>query len=122
MKRTILIPLEKFSKYGNKKTIVDGITFDSKKESERYLVLKDMLKNKEITELQLQPKFLLQYSFKYKNKIERKIYYIADFSYKKDGKLIVEDVKSFATKRDKVYKLKRKLFLYKYIDIDFREV
>jgi len=119
MKRTILIPLEKFSKYGNKKTIVDGITFDSKKESERYLVLKDMLKNKEITELQLQPKFLLQDSFKYKNKIERNIYYIADFSYKKDGKLIVEDVKG---KKTDVYKLKRKLFLYKYIDIDFREV
>lgn len=122
MKKTILIPLEKLSKYGNKKTIVDGINFDSKKESERYLVLKDMLRKKEITELQLQPKFLLQDSFKYKDKVERKIYYIADFSYKKDGKLIVEDVKSFATKRDKVYIIKKKLFLYKYTDIDFREV
>lgn len=92
---------------------------DGKKESERYLVLKDMLRKKEITELQLQPKFLLQDSFKYKDKVERKIYYIADFSYKKDGKLIVEDVKG---KKTDVYKLKRKLFLYKYTDIDFREV
>lgn len=78
-----------------------------------------MLRKKEITELQLQPKFLLQDSFKYKDKVERKIYYIADFSYKKDGKLIVEDVKG---KKTDVYKLKRKLFLYKYTDINFREV
>ena len=121
MKRTntILIPLEKFSKYGNKKTKIDGITFDSIKESERYLVLKDMLKNKEIEDLQLQPKFLLQDSFKYDEKTEKKIYYIADFSYKKDGKLIVEDVKG---KKTDVYKIKRKLFLYKYKDIEFKEV
>lgn len=121
MKRnnTLLIPLDRFSKYGNKKTVIDGITFDSKKESERYLMLKDMLKNKEIEDLQLQPKFLLQDSFKYKGKTEKKIYYIADFSYKKEGKLVVEDVKG---KKTDVYKLKRKLFLYKYTDIDFREV
>lgn len=115
----LLFPKEKFSKYGNKKTVIDGISFDSKKESERYLILKDMLKNKEITVLQLQPKFLLQDSFKYNGKTEKKIYYIADFSYKKDGKLIVEDVKG---KKTDVYKLKRKLFLFKYADIDFREV
>lgn len=121
MKRTstILIPLEKFSKYGNKKTVIDGITFDSIKESQRYLILKDMLKNKQIEDLQLQPKFLLQDSFKYNGKTEKKIYYIADFSYIKDGKLIVEDVKG---KKTAVYKLKRKLFLYKYKEIDFREV
>lgn len=121
MKRnnTLLIPLEKFSKYGNKKTIIDGITFDSKKESERYLVLKDMLMHDEIEDLQLQPKFLLQDSFKYNGKTEKKIYYIADFTYKREGKLVVEDVKG---KKTDVYKLKRKLFLYKYTDIDFREV
>lgn len=121
MKRnnTLLIPLDRFSKYGNKKTVIDGITFDSKKESERYLMLKDMLKNKEIEDLQLQPKFLLQDSFKYNGKTEKKIYYIADFSYKREGKLVVEDVKG---KKTDVYKIKRKLFLYKYTDIDFREV
>ena len=118
-KRTILIPYENFSKYGNKKTIADGITFDSKKESERYLVLKDMLMHDEIEDLQIQPKFLLQESFKYKNETIRKIYYIADFSYKKEGILIVEDVKG---KRTDVYKLKRKLFLYKYTDLEFREI
>ena len=119
MRNTVLIPIERFSKYGNKKTIIDGITFDSKKESERYLILKDMLKHKEIEDLQLQPKFLLQDSFKYNGKTEKKIYYIADFSYKRESKLVVEDVKG---KKTDVYKIKRKLFLYKYTDIDFREV
>lgn len=119
MKNTVLVPLEKFSKYGNKKTVVDGIKFDSKKEADRYLVLKYMLKNKEIEELQLQPKFLLQDSYKYRGKTVRKIYYIADFSYKQNGALVVEDVKG---KKTEVYKLKKKLFLYKYPKMDFREV
>ena len=30
----------KRSKYGNVKTVVDGFTFDSKKEADRWLVLK----------------------------------------------------------------------------------
>lgn len=118
-KSAILIPVESFSKYGNRKTIVDGIKFDSKKEANRYLVLKDMLMHDEIEDLQLQPKFLLQESYKYNEVTIRKIYYIADFSYKKEGKLVVEDVKG---KKTDVYKLKRKLFLYRYKDIDFREV
>lgn len=118
-KSTILVPVESFSKYGNKKTIVDGIKFDSQKEANRYLVLKDMLMHDEIEDLQLQPKFLLQESYKHKGVTIRKIYYIADFSYKQEGKLVVEDVKG---KKTDVYKLKRKLFLYRYKDIDFREV
>lgn len=118
-KNTILVPVENFSKYGNKKTVVDGFKFDSKKEADRYLVLKDMLMHDEIEDLQLQPKFLLQENYKYKGETIRKIYYIADFSYKKEGNLVVEDVKG---KKTDVYKLKRKLFLYRYKDIDFREV
>lgn len=50
---------------------------------------------------------------------ERKIYYVADFCYIQKGKIIVEDVKG---KKTDVYKLKRKLFLYKYSNIEFREV
>lgn len=107
------------NKYGNIKTVIDKIKFDSKKEAERYLVLKDMLKHKEISNLELQPKFLLQDSFRYMNKTERKICYIADFKYIKDGQIIVEDVKG---KKTDVYKLKKKLFLFRNRDIVFREV
>ena len=62
-----------FNKYGNKKNIVDGIKFDSQKEANRYLILKDMLICGEIKDLKLQPKFLLQDSFTYKGKTENKL-------------------------------------------------
>ena len=42
------------SKYNSRKTTVDGITFDSKKEARRYLVLKQMEQDGEIKNLRLQ--------------------------------------------------------------------
>ena len=64
-----------------------------------------------ISNLVLQPKFLIQESFIYNWKTEKRISYIADFSYNQDWKKIVEDVKWMKTE---VYKIKRKLFLKKY--------
>ena len=106
-----------FNKYKNKKTTIDGITFDSKAESNRYLELRLLLKNGDIQELELQPKFLLQESFKKNGKTYRKIEYIADFRYIQDDKVIVEDVKGIETD---VFKLKRKLFEYKYKDYELK--
>lgn len=85
------------TKYGNKKVIIDGIQFDSKKEGKRYLELKLLLKAKKIKDLELQPKFELQPMFKKNGKTYRKINYIADFKYFdiEDNKIIVEDVKRF---------------------------
>lgn len=102
-----------YRKYKAKKVIVDGITFDSKKEARRYQELKLLERAGVIKGLVLQPCFLLQEKFKYKDKTERKIKYIADFKYldTKTGKVVVEDVKGYKTD---VYKLKRKLFLKKY--------
>lgn len=102
------------TKYNSKKTIVDGIEFDSKKEANRYCELNLLESAGEIKNLQLQPRFILQESFKYQGKTERKIEYVADFMYEeKDGQVVVEDTKGFKTD---VYKLKRKLFLKKYGD------
>ena len=103
------------SKYKAKKVVVDGITFDSKKEARRYKELKLLERAGVIKDLVLQPSFLLQDKFKYKDKTEHKIKYIADFKYldTKTGKTVVEDVKGYKTD---VYKLKRKLFLKKYGD------
>lgn len=102
------------SKYHNQKTIIDNIQFDSKMEAERYLLLKDMEKKGEITELELQPKFKLQEGFRYHGKSERAIFYIADFMYKDTKrKIVVEDVKGVMTKE---FNIKRKMFLYKYGD------
>ncbi len=110
----------KRSKYGNKKTVVGNIVFDSKKESERFLELSMLQKAGIIKNLERQKRFEIVP----KTETERAAYYIADFVYLdvESGKLICEDVKSDATRRDKTYILKRKLFKYLYKDYEFREV
>lgn len=108
------------AKYGNKKTIIDGYVFDSKLEAKRFIELKTMLKLGNISNLILQKKFLLQDSFKYNGKAERAITYVCDFYYTdKQGNEWVEDAKGFKTE---VYKIKRKLFLFKYPHIKFMEI
>lgn len=103
------------SKYNAKKTIIDGIKFDSRKEARRYQELMLMQKAGVIKDLALQPNFLLQEKFKYQGKTQRKIEYIADFMYWDCEKscCVVEDVKGMKTD---VYKLKKKLFLKKHGD------
>ena len=71
------------NKYRNKKTQVDMYVFDSIAESKRYKELALLQRAGEIQNLELQPKFLLQESFKKNGKTYRKIEYIADFSYSK---------------------------------------
>lgn len=88
------------SKYGAKKTEIDGIEFDSGKEADRYIELKLLERAGEISDLELQPKF----DFKIEDK---KIFtYIADFCYTENGKRIIEDVKGFKTP---VFCLKKRL-------------
>ena len=113
--------LQANNKYNAVKSECDGIVFDSKKEKGRYEFLKMLARAGKIKNLKLQPRYLLQDSFSYRGKKERKIEYVADFEYiDEHGTSIVEDVKG---KKTDVYKLKRKLFLYKYGDrIEFREV
>lgn len=105
------------NKYRNKKVIVEDYGFDSIQESRRYKELKLLLKAGQISNLELQPHFLLQDSFKKNGKTYRKIEYIADFKYIEEGKTIVEDVKGMQTD---VFKLKRKLFEKKYPDLELR--
>ena len=110
-----------YNKYGNKKVVVDGYTFDSKKEARRYGELKLLLRAGKIKDLELQPKFELIPTIRTEDETLRKVSYIADFKYidLESGKMIVEDVKGFKTD---VYLLKKRLFLQKYADINFREV
>ena len=109
------------SKYSNKKVNIDGITFDSMKEANRYRELKLLEKVGEISNLELQPVYVLQESFKYKGKNIRAIKYIGDFEYvdSKTGNKVLEDTKGFKTKD---YLIKVKLLKNKYTDIDFREL
>lgn len=105
------------SKYRNKKTQVDMYVFDSAKEAQRYRELKLLERAGEINDLELQPKFLLQESFKKNGNTYRKIDYVADFKYIENGKTIVEDVKGLQTD---VFKIKHKLFEKKYPELELR--
>ena len=109
-------------KYNAKKTVIDGIKFDSKKEAARYEVLKGLELVGKIDRLELQPRFVLMDGFRYEGKAIRKIEYVADFLYRdlSTCELIVEDVKGVKTD---VYKLKKKLFLKHYgNEYKFKEV
>lgn len=102
-----------YTKYLNKPRMVDGIHFDSTKEANRYKELKMLLKLGQISELELQKGFILIPSqYDGKRCIERAVKYICDFCYKRNGELVVEDVKSSITRKNKDYIIKRKLMLY----------
>jgi len=100
------------SKYHAKKTTVYGITFDSKKEADRYLTLRAMQSRGEISELSRQVKYTLIPSQKLNGKvIYRPVTYKADFEYIKNGQKVVEDVKGVKTKE---YIIKKKMMFYIY--------
>lgn len=116
----------RYRKYNNKKIEVDGMTFDSKKEANRYKELSLLQKAGEISGLRTQVRYVLipsqrevsnevytrgENKGKYKpgKLLERECTYVADFVYYKDGEVIVEDTKGFRTKE---YIIKRKLMLY----------
>lgn len=99
------------TKYNNKPTESQGIRFDSKKEAKRYYDLLMQQKASQIDDLRLQVHFTLQEAFTTsEGEKVRAVTYIADFTYRdQDGKLVIEDVKSEATRNDKVYRLKKRL-------------
>ena len=124
----------KQQKYRNKKVIVDGITFDSKREGRRFTELKLLQKTGEIKDLELQKAFVLipaQYEYyeRYGKKgqrlkdgkrcIEKSCVYIADFTYidRASGQTVVEDVKGYKDPSSAGFAkfvIKRKLMLYVY--------
>lgn len=99
------------SKYHARQTTVDGITFDSRKEADRYLALKGMEEDGAIEDLRRQVRYELVPAFDMDGRHYRPVYYVADFVYVEDGKEVVEDVKGVRTD---VYKLKSKLFARRY--------
>lgn len=103
---------KKENKYHAKKTVVDGITFDSKKESKKWKELKQMEATGIISNLQRQVSFELQPAYvNNQGKKIRAINYIADFVFEQDNKIYVMDSKGMRTKE---YILKRKMFEYKH--------
>lgn len=118
---------EKGKKYNNTKVEYNGIKFDSKREMQRYLVLKDAEDNGIISDLQLQVKYELIPSIKEeyiehlktKDKVKTRtlqlpITYTCDFQYIKNGELVIEDVKASPKMLPKEFTLKEKLLFWRY--------
>lgn len=118
---------QKGRKYNNKKVEHNGILFDSKKEKDRFVFLKDAEEQGLISNLQRQVKFELLPAIKEKyikhlktkekeceRTVQLAISYTCDFQYEKDGVMVVEDIKPSPALIPKEFVLKEKLFRYKY--------
>ena len=91
-------------KYLAKKTTIEGITFDSLTEAARWRELRLLEKCGEIVDLAVHPKYPIVVNG------QKICNYIADFQYNdKDGRRVVEDVKSPVTRKLPAYRLKKKL-------------
>lgn len=90
---------KKPNKYNAKRTIVDGITFDSKKEADYYCKLKLLQKAGEVVKFEMQVPFTLFDGFKINGKsVMRPVKYILDFRVKyKNGDVKYFDTKGFMT-------------------------
>lgn len=108
-------------KYNARKTIIGNLKFDSKKEAEYYLKLKAKRINGEINWIKLQPEFLILRGFTLENGERTKgIRYVADFEVEyADGHREIIDVKGVKTE---AYKIKKKMLLDMYPNINFIEV
>lgn len=101
--QAVLLKPKTRNKYNARKVYHKGKVFDSQKEFRRYLELRDWLARGIISDLVLQPRFRLDV-----NGLHICVY-VADYQYVKNGETIVEDVKSKATAKLPVFKLKQKL-------------
>lgn len=104
------LSLKRKGKFGNIKMEIDGVTFHSKGEAQRYLELKKLEELGSISELELQPRFKIYFGESYI------CTYIADFKYISEGKEVVEDFKGAETH---VFKLKAKMFKAVYPEYEF---
>lgn len=100
--------------------MVDNIQFDSQAEANYYRQLKLLKMAGEVTAFEIQPTYILQEGYKRGKRKVQPITYKADFlvTYK-DGRQEVVDVKGMRTP---VYALKKKIFEYKYPELEIVEV
>ena len=108
------------NKYNAKKTIINGIQFDSRRESLIYQNLLNLQNKGIITHLERQKRFEVIP----KTKTDRAAYYVADYVFYEveTKKWVVADCKSPITKKLPAYVLKRKLMRYRYPEYEFREM
>lgn len=106
---------KKQQKYRNTKCEHNGIKFDSQRERSHWFNLIQQQAAGLISDLRLQVPFVLtERKQRDDGTWERASKYVADFTYMRDGKLVVEDVKSEATRKNRAYIQKRKQMLDKH--------
>lgn len=106
------------AKYHNNVVEYDGYRFDSQAEALRYQALKVLENQGEIQDLKVHPRYELLPKFKDKDgKTHRATVYEGDFEYIEKGQKVCEDVKGMALP---VFKLKAKLFVFRFPDIELR--
>lgn len=98
-----LTPARKPSKYRNRPVVVDGIRHDSRKEARRWADLQLLERSGKISDLKRQVVFPLDVNG------HSICAYIADATYLEAGVFVVEDTKSEITRKNPVYRIKRKL-------------
>lgn len=103
--------MKRGSKYGNRRTEVDGISFASAKEARRWSELRLLERAGQISGLERQVRYRMEV------RGVPVTTYVADFRYEREGGYVVEDAKGFATD---VYKLKKKL-MRAVFDIEIQE-
>lgn len=119
--RALLQKNSKPSKYRNNPTTFAGLKFDSEGEASRWGELLILERMGHISVLKRQVVYVLVPSVKFSNEPKAKpaIRYFADFSYMKDGKQVIEDFKSEATKTPE-FRIKQHLMLHVHgIEIQF---
>lgn len=94
------------SKYRNQRCEFDGITFDSRRERDRWIQLCRERDAGEITELERQVVFVLADPVVINGRTKPALRYVADFVYERKGKTVIEDVKGVITAE---YRIKRHL-------------
>ena len=107
----------RYNKYGNKKTTVDGRTFDSKKEAERYIQLRTLEHAGRIEGLECQKKFVLVPAQREPDTVSKTGKPVKGKIIERE-RFVVEDVKGFRTAE---YRIKRALMLERH-NIRIREV
>lgn len=120
MGKNVYVPRAQMKSFGEKKsgkiphhyTKVNGIEFDSQAEADRYMELLILQRAGKISNLICQPQWELIPPQKAEgHPAFRRHIYTADFQYDRDGRTIVEDVKSKRTREERDYRINRKLML-----------
>lgn len=102
------------SNKAKEKRTLNGYVFSSDLEYKFYVYLLSQQEEGIVKNINIQPKFLLQEKYEKYDKKILPIYYIADFEVEfSNGEIIIFDTKGMSTPD---FKLKRKIFDYRYPD------